>query len=143
MPTAKLREPTGTLSGNRPNRREEAVLDEGGIRSASATWDFAVDGGTADSAISLGRTLPSGAVIVRLWTDEQTAVTGATDCDFRVGGTAINTSAIDFTGDAGIQSRAATPLKLSADSECSVIFNTAAATAGKVRFFLEYLLPTD
>lgn len=144
MPQAKLREQRGKLAVNRASKRDEAVLDEGGIRCDSVLWDFDVDGGAADAAIPLGRKLPEGAIALRLWTDEQTAVTGATDCDLQIGSTALNTAAINFTTDTGIQSRAATVKKVAAGGEeLSVIFNSAAATAGKVRFFVEYLLPND
>ena len=141
MQQAKRQEAAGNLSSNRTNSREQAVLNEGGLRCASVLWDFAQDGGAADTAISLGRKLPAGAVIVRCTTDEQTAVTGATDCDLLAGATEI-VSALDFT-DAGLQTRTATLTKLAAESELKIIFNTDAATAGKVRFFVEYLLPND
>ena len=56
-------------------------------------------------------------------------------------------TAVDLTADAGFQSRAlagsADGIKLSADSELKMDINTAAATAGKVRFFVEFLLPND
>lgn len=142
MPQAKKQETAGKLASNRTNSREQAVLNEGGLRCASVLWDFSEDGGAADTIITLGRKLPAGAIIVRCTTDEQTAVTGATDADLMAGATEI-VSTIDFTGDAGLQSRTANLTKLSAESEMGVRFNTAAATAGKVRFFVEYLLPTD
>jgi hypothetical protein len=144
MPQAKSREKAGKLAVNKASSRDEAVLNEGGLRCDSVLWDFSEDAGAADAAISLGRKLPEGAIALRLWTDEQTAVTGATDCDLQIGSTALNTAAIDFTGDAGIQSRGATPYKVAAGGEeISVIFNSSAATAGKVRFFVEYVLPND
>ena len=77
MPQAKTREPRGKLAVGRASRRDEAVLDEGGLRSDSVLWDFSEDGGAADAAIPLGRKLPAGALVVRLWTDERTAVAGS------------------------------------------------------------------
>ena len=144
MPLAKNLEKAGSLSGKRANSREEAVLNEGGVRVASVLWDFSEDGG-ATGTISLGRKLPANCIVTRCWTDEQTAVTGNSDLDLKAGSTDLVT-AIDFTGDAGLQTRTlatAAGIKLSSESELKIDINTAAATAGKVRFFVEYITITD
>jgi hypothetical protein len=148
---AKKREQAKGLASNRPNSREESVLNEGGIRVASFQWDFAVDGGAIASYAS-GRKLPAGSVVTRVWSDEETA-TGpnspaltATDIDLLAGATAL-VSAVDFTADAGFQARAldgsADGIKLAAESELTMAINTPAATAGKIRWFVEYILPND
>lgn len=141
---AKRKLPAGKLEAG-PSRRDQAVLNAGGSRCESVLYDFSEDGG-AVGTLSFGRRLPAGAVVVRVFTDEQTAVTGATDVDLVAGSTDLVT-AIDFTGDAGLQSRAlagsADAIKVSTESELKMVINTNAATAGKVRFFVEYLLPND
>ena len=144
MPLAKRKELAGPLATNKPNSREEAVLNEGGIRVSSVLWDFSEDGG-ATGTISLGRKLPANCIVTRCWTDEQTAVTGNSDLDLKAGSTDLVT-AIDFTGDAGLQTRTlatAAGVKLSSESELKIDINNAAATAGKVRFFVEYIMITD
>lgn len=142
---AKKREQAKGLASNRPNSREESVLNEGGIRVASFQWDFAVDGGAITSYAS-GRKLPAGSVVTRVWSDEETATLTATDIDLLAGATAL-VSAVDFTADAGFQARAldgsADGIKLAAESELTMAINTPAATAGKIRWFVEYILPND
>ena len=142
---AKKREQAKGLASNRPNSREESVLNEGGIRVASFQWDFAVDGGAIASYAS-GRKLPAGSVVTRVWSDEETATLTATDIDLLAGATAL-VSAVDFTADAGFQARAldgsADGIKLAAESELTMAINTPAATAGKIRWFVEYILPND
>lgn len=136
---------SGKLAVGFPSRRDEAVLDAGGLRCESVTYDFDQDGG-AVGTVKFGRHLPEGAVVVRVLSDEQTAVTGATDVDLKAGSTDLVT-ALDLTVDAGIQSRtlsgSVAGIKLSADAELQIDINTNPATAGKVRFFVEYLLPND
>ena len=136
---------SGKLSVGFPSKRDEAVLDAGGLRAESVLWDFTQDGG-AVGTYNLGRLLPEGAIVVRVTTDELTAVADATNIDLVAGSTDLVT-AVDFTGDAGIQSRAldgsADGIKVPSDSELKMVINTTAATAGKVRWFVEYLLPND
>ena len=136
---------SGHLAVGFPSRRDEAVLDAGGSRCESVLWDFSQDGG-AVGTISFGRYLPADAVVIGILTDEQTAVTGATSITLKAGSTALS-GAIDFTGDAGVQSRAlagsAAGIKISAASELNIAIATNAATAGKIRFFVRYLLPNN
>ena len=142
---ANTREKAGKLAVNRISSRDEAVLNNSGLRCESVLYDFDNDGG-ATGTISFGRILPEGAVVVRVFSNEITAVAGATDIDLKAGSTDLIT-AVDLTADAGFQSRALTGaadgIALSADAELKMDINTAAATAGKVRFFVEYLLPND
>ena len=142
---AKKREQAKGLASNRPNSREESVLNEGGIRVASFQWDFAVDGGAIASYAS-GRKLPAGSIVTRVWSDEETATLTANDIDLLAGATAL-VSAVDFTSDAGFQARAldgsADGIKLAVESELTMVINTPAATAGKIRWFVEYILPND
>jgi hypothetical protein len=142
---AKKREQAKGLASNRPNSREESVLNEGGVRVASFQWDFAVDGGAIASYAS-GRKLPAGSIVTRVWSDEETATLTADDIDLLAGATAL-VSAVDFTSDAGFQARAldgsADGIKLAVESELTMAINTPAATAGKIRWFVEYILPND
>jgi hypothetical protein len=135
----------GSLATNHPASRDEAVLNAGGSRCESVLWDYSSDGG-AVGTISFGRLLPSGAVVTNVFTDEQTAVAAATSITLKAGSTAL-TGALDLTASSGTNSQtlasSATAIKLSADSELNIAIATTAATAGKVRFFVRYLLPND
>ena len=140
-----MRSPTrtkaGKLASNRVNRREAAVL---GFAKQVQTclWDFAVDGGAVGD-ISFGVKLPANAVVTGLFTDEQTAVTGADSITIKAGSTSLS-GALDLTASSGVGSRAlassATAIKLSAESELKITIATNAATAGKVRFAVEYYI---
>lgn len=144
MPNAKKRVARLSAELSGPCKREEAVLDHS-RRCDTFVWDFSTDGGAVGD-LTFGRTLPANAMVVSLLTEELTAVTGATDITIKAGSTALSGS-IDFTADAGIQSRAlagsAAGIKLSATSEYTLTVATNAATAGKVRFYVEYLLPNE
>jgi hypothetical protein len=142
---AKSKEKSGKFAVGHPSKRDEAVLDAGGCRVASVLWDYSLDGG-AVGTISFGRLLPSGCIVSKVWTDEQTAVTAATSITLKAGSTAL-TGALDLTASSGIQNPAlagsAAGIKLSADSELNIAIATTAATAGKVRFYVQYLLAND
>lgn len=135
------RTPAGPLCEGRVGKREAAVL-EFATQAASFLYDFSVDGGAVGTYLS-NIVLPIGALIVRCYTDEQTAVTGADSITLKAGSTAL-TAALDLTADSGIQSRAlagsAAGIKLAAASELQIAIATNAATAGKVRFHVEYLM---
>lgn len=137
-----LRTDAGPLCEGRANKREMAVLAKFGKQMAVCTWDFSVDGGAVGTYLFRTQ-LPANSVITNVWTDEITAVTGATDVTLKAGSTAL-TGSIDFTGDAGVNSRAlagaATGIKVAAASELQIAIATAAATAGKVRFAVEFYL---
>lgn len=135
-----LRTVAGPLAEGRVNKREAAVLNFA-KQCQAVTWDFSKDGG-AIGDVSFGASLPAGAIVTGVLSDEETAVTGATSITLKAGSTSL-TGAIDFTGDAGIQSRAlagsAAGIKLSAASELKITIATAVATAGKVTFYVEFL----
>lgn len=131
----------GPLAEGRVNKREAAVLDFS-RQTMSVLWDFSQDGG-AVGAITFNVQLPANAMVTSVHTDEQTAVTGATDITLKAGSTAL-TGSIDFTGSSGVNSQAlagsATAIKLASASEVQIAIATAAATAGKVRFHIGYVL---
>lgn len=132
----------GSLAEKRTNKREAAVLQFAKQISA-CTWDFDVDGG-AVGTISFGQSLPAGAIVTNIWTDEVTTVTGATDITLKAGSTALSGS-INFTGagDSGVKARSmavADAVKLTSASEINIEIATAAATAGKVTFYMEWMI---
>jgi hypothetical protein len=135
-----LRTEAGLLTYGRTNKREAAVL-QFAKQVQAVTWDFSKDGG-AIGDIGFGVSLPAGAIVTSVLSDEETAVTGATSVTLKAGSTSL-TGAINFTTDAGIQSRAlagsAAGIKLSSASELKITVATAAATAGKVTFYVEFI----
>ena len=146
---ARVKLEAGKLAVGFPSKRDEAVLNAGGLRVESVMYDFSNDAG-AVGTLSFGRMLPEGAVVTRVFSDEQTALTsgGSATLTLKAGSTSL-TGAIAFdTGfTATVESQAlassATAIKLSALSELKLTIGTAALTAGKVRFFVEYMLPND
>ena len=121
------------------------------VRVATATYDFAVDGG-AISAIDLGVTLPDNAIILDGMVDVITTLTSATDAatiaihaeaaDDIVTAVAILT-ATDW--DAGLHAikqlgTAATATKLTAARAITATIAVEAVTAGKFVVFLRYVL---
>jgi len=130
----------GPLAEGRTNKREAAVLQFSKQLSA-CTWDYSKDGG-AIGTISFGQSLPAGAIVTNVWTDEETAVTGATSITLKAGSTSL-TGALDMTGDSGVKARSlavADAVKLSSASELNIAIATAAATAGKVTFYVEWMV---
>lgn len=134
------------LSVGFPAHRDETVLDCSGNRTESCQYAFLVDGGTIGTKV-FGRRLPFGAIVTGIKTDEIVAVTGATDITLFAGTQAL-TGTMDFTASAGIQTRAlagaVAGIKItSTTAELNIAIATAAATAGQIRFYISYLLPTD
>lgn len=137
-----LRTEAGLLTHGRTNKREAAVL-QFAKQVQAVTWDFSKDGG-ATGDYGFGVKLPAGAIVTGVWADEETAVTGATDMKLYAGGTPLS-AAVDFTAVAGQRAITlattlpALPAKLTAAAELTLKISTAAATAGKVTFYVEFL----
>lgn len=138
----------GPLAVGMISKRDEAVLNNGGVRSESVLFNFANDGG-AVSTLSFKRYLPAGAIVTEIIADEMTALTsaGSATVQLKAGSTNL-TGALAFdTGFAGTAllalASSATAIKISARSELTMTIATAALTAGKLRFFVRYLLPND
>lgn len=143
MPKARTKLKAGFLTGGKPNKREEAVLNFAN-RCDSFLYDFEKDGGTASTDVEFKRSLPAGAIVKGITADIQTAVTGAVDATIDAGSTSL-TAATDLTALSGIATIALTDtdgIKLTEASELKLAIATA-ATAGKVRFFVEYLMPNE
>ena len=131
----------GPLATGRTNKREAAVLQFAAQLSA-CTYDFSVDGGAIGTYL-FGQSLPAGAIVTHVWTDELTAVTGATSITLKAGSTSL-TGAVNFTASTGVNSQAlassATAIKVTAASELQIAIATAAATAGKVSFYVQWMI---
>lgn len=148
MSKARRKLKSGNLAVGYPSRRDEAVLDAAGVRCESALYDFSSDGGAAGD-ISFGRNLPAGAIVVSIYSDEQTAFTsgGSATIQLKAGSTNLTDAlAFDtaFTGrDSQALASSAEAIKVSSESELKITIAAAALTAGKCRFFVQYLLPND
>jgi hypothetical protein len=130
----------GPLAEGRTNKREAAVLQFAKQLSA-CTWSFAADGGAVGTYL-FGQSLPAGAIVTNVWTDEETAVTGATSITLKAGSTSL-TGALDMTGDSGVKARSlavADAVKLTSASELNIAIATNPATAGKVTFYVEWMI---
>ncbi len=143
---AKRKLPSGVLEVG-PSRRDQAVLDEGGVRCDSVLYDFSKDGG-ATGDVDFGRILPAGAIVKQITSDEITALTsgGSATITLKAGSTSLTAALAYNTAFTGIDQHAvatADGIKLSVASELKITIATAALTAGKVRFFVRYLLPND
>jgi hypothetical protein len=144
---AKRKLPSGKLVVG-PSRRDQAVLDESGLRSESVLFDFDNDGGAVGD-VEFARNLPAGAIVTKIISDEITTVTagaGAT-LTLKAGSTSLSGAIAFDTGLTGIDNQALAGavdgIKLSAASELKLTIATNALTAGKVRFYVEYLLAND
>jgi len=133
------RVPAGRLAAG-ISKRDAAVLSLS-KQVQVVEWDFSVSGGAVGS-VNLGGRLPAGAIVTDVWTEELTAVTGNADADLRTSVDLV--TAMDLTADAGIQKRAlsgaAAGIKLPVASDLYLDLNTAPATAGRVKFYVEYMV---
>ena len=113
----------------------------GKVYVAKAIYDFAVDGG-AVGEIELAQTeiIPEGATVIRVTTNETTALTGSDDIDIQIGSVKINT-AVDYTGDTGVKSRTCVPVEISTAAAIK-LDNDAVGTidSGVVEIYVEYFL---
>lgn len=143
---AKLR--SGKLAVGFPSKRDEAVLDAMGSRMESVLYDFTQDTG-AVATLSFGRHLPAGAIVTGVHSDEITVLTsgGSATLQLKAGATALTDALAFDTGFLSAQTQAlassATAIKLAADSELKLTIAAAALTAGKVRFYVRYLIAND
>lgn len=143
---ARRKLPAGRLTPKFPSKRDEAVLNAGGIRAESVLFDFSVDGG-AVSTLSFGRLIPAGAIVVGVVSHEITNATsgGSATLQLLAGATAL-TGAVAVasvaTGTIALAS-SATAIPVAADSELKLTIAVAALLTGKVRYFVEYLMPVD
>lgn len=114
-------------------------------------YDFTVDGG-AQSAISLG-SLPLGAVVIDCRGAVEVAVTSSGSATITLGNTTTADSLlastaktlVDAIGD--VVGQAVTPSLTQATTAAlaavKITIGTADLTAGKIRFFITYFLPSN
>jgi hypothetical protein len=118
-------------------------------RIARATWDFAVDGGTV-AAHATTVTLPAKALITRSWIYVVTQIVDAGSGTMAISCEDANNikTATDLTGTAaggfieGASTGAISAAVGSINAACAITFTiaTAAATAGKLTVFVEYVV---
>lgn len=118
------------------------------------TWDFAVDGGAVGSILlkddqGNAAILPNKAIITQVYTDTVTAVTTGAAGTLALTANASGDlkaalAAASWTGvQAGVPvGTAATMVKLTAQRQITAEIATGALTAGKVNFFIDYVLST-
>lgn len=141
----------GSLCEGRTNKREAAVL-EFSRQCQTVKYDFSFDGGAVGSYL-LGASLPAGAVVVGIFADVQTAATSGGSATYQ-----IKSGSVDLTGDIAFDSATAginavgvlaiplnvsapfDAIKLSSSGELALSIETAALTAGKVRFAVEFYM---
>lgn len=117
---------------------------DGAVRRVKAVYDFDADGGAAGD-ITLGENIPAGSIIRAVVANEITGLTsgGSATLTLKAGSTAL-TGATAFgdvpaPGEIALAS-SATAIAVSAESELTLTIGTAALTAGKVAFYVEYYL---
>lgn len=109
----------------------------GAAKTVSALYDFSVSGG-AVGAISLGVAIPDNAVILEVVSDILTQVAGGGTAALEVGAVALSP---DLVGDSvGVYSHSGLPLKITTPGNLELQVATGAVTAGKVRFFVRYVI---
>lgn len=150
LQVAEQFEPASDSDWTTPPTTMSAALDAlaaggaGGLKSATATYDFSVHGGGTGS-IDLDVSLPDNAIVVEVIRDELTACTSAGN-----GATIIlnvptdgNLEQTALTADGGSPSLAssggsAVPKKLTAARELRVTIAIENVTAGKIQYFVRY-----
>ena len=148
MTVARRKLPAGILATGFPSKRDEAILNAGGIRCESMVFDFSTDGG-AVGEINFQRQLPVGAIVMRILSDELTTLTsgGVATVQLQCGAVDLTDALAfdtDFTGlDIQPLASSAVAVKIATAADLKIDIAGAALTAGKVRFLVEYLLPND
>jgi hypothetical protein len=126
-----------------------AIVGQGGLLSAHATYSFAVDGGAISTITPVGTAaLPNKAIITGVTINFSTAVTSAGSATVAVGTSAgsSTTSLLAATAKAsctglvaGVPTLAA-PIELTAAGNITVTIATAALTAGVAEIFVYYVV---
>lgn len=153
--TFSLADPnTNAIGAGKVTEAQQKVISADGLHShriARATWDFATDGG-AISAIpnAAGVTLPAKALITRSWIYVTTQIVDAGSGTMAISCEDANNikTATDLTGTAaggfieGASTGAISAAVGSIAAACVITFTIAgaAATAGKITVFVEYVV---
>lgn len=114
----------------------------------SATYDFSTHAGAVGTVTLLTNALPADAVVTDIYCSELTNVTSGGSATLKLigGSTDLSdaTAIASFTGQKSLAlASSATAIKVSAISDMKVEIATAAVTAGKVRFMVEYYVDQD
>lgn len=105
---------------------------------AKAIYDFDVDG-TASGDITLAQTetIPAGAVVTSVVTNETTALTGSDDIDIQIGSLTV-VSGEDFTSSSGVTAHTTLAAEVATAGDINIRNEGSAITAGVVEIFVEY-----
>lgn len=119
----------------------EDVVDDmtpGVVKVAKATYDFSVDGtASGDVPLAITQSIPDGAFIKSVTTNETTPLTGSTDIDIQVGTTAV-VVAEDFTASSGVTEQTIATNVVATGGNISLHNDGSAITAGVVDIYIEY-----
>ena len=111
----------------------------GSAKTVSALYDFSVQGG-AVGAIDLGVAIPDNAIILEVIADELTNIVGGgTGTELQVGSVAVSATDVHLVSGVAVISPAA-PVKITTPGNLELQVVTSAITAGKVRFFVRYVI---
>lgn len=115
----------------------------GSAKTVSALYDFSINGG-AIGTIGLGVSLPAKAIVLEVIQDTLVAPVGVgATAILRIGATGTLSDANivgDSLGAAAVSPVSTLPHKSSAGGELGVVVTAAALTAGKVRWFIRYVI---
>lgn len=155
---------TGAVNAARSRYENEGTSTSSAFRpiggasnTMSATYDFAVDGGTHNTGYGLGISLPDNAIVTRTWYEvfaNLSSATGAAiisldiptdDAAGLVAFASISAAANvwDTGNHEGIQTGTVTTFAEKTTDEREVTFSIASSedvTAGKATFFIEYVV---
>ena len=109
----------------------------GSAKTISALYDYSLQGGTGP--VALGVSLPAKAIVVEVIQDVLVAMTGATGSVLSAGGVTLSPSVHDDALGVTSTGPALASAKSGAGGELSLAI-TGTATAGKVRWFVRYVI---
>lgn len=109
----------------------------GSAKTISALYDYSLQGGVGP--VSLGVSLPAKAVVVEVIQDVLVAMTGATGSALSAGGVTLSPSVHDDSLGVTSTGPALASAKSAAGGALSLAI-TGTATAGKVRWFVRYVI---
>ena len=127
--------PTGATGSTGPTG------DSGLGQWVAAVYDFNINGGVANSVISLGTIVPQGAVVRQAFYDVTSVVNGASGFGLLTMGLETVDDIMlfgDFAGGAGLHTLGRPPFKTTVDREVKLYTNGSIST-GRFVVYLEYV----
>ncbi len=114
------------------------------LKYQKVAYDFTVNGGTV-STIDSGLDIPDNAIINRVTLDEVTTLTSASNTgtiklNFTTDGDVSQTLLADNSSSGVLLSSTSFPIKTTGVRNINFIIETEAITAGRVVYFIEYLI---